>query len=90
MNDSCKTHQKITKNIKKYKVNAFSETSESTNHLPKIVLWDLSDYLIKLTALKQKLSPYSETVSSETEIAFIQKTHNFKWVKKENGTFKYN
>ena len=85
-----KTHQKITKNIKKYKVNAFSETSESTNHLPKIVLWDLSDYLIKLTALKQKLSPYSETVSSETEIAFIQKTHNFKWVKKENGTFKYN
>ena len=50
------------------KLNALYEASESADYLPKIILWDLADYLIKLTALKQKLSSDYETVSSETEI----------------------
>ena len=84
-----KTYSKISQTIKNYKLNALNEASESADYLPKMILWDLADYLIKLTALKQKLSSDYETVSSETEIAFINKTHNFKWVKNDNETFKY-
>ena len=75
--------------IKNYKLNALEETSELAEYLPKTILWDLSDYLIKLTALKQKFSFENETVSSETEIVFISKTNNFEWIKKQNEKFKY-
>lgn len=74
--------------IKNYKLNALEETSELAEYLPKTILWDLSDYLIKLTALKQKFSFENETVSSETEIVFISKTNNFEWIKKQNEKFK--
>ena len=84
-----KTYSKISQTIKNYKLNALNEASESADYLPKMIIWDLADYLIKLTALKQKLSSDYETISSETEIAFINKTHNFKWVKNDNETFKY-
>ena len=83
------SYSNMSQTIKDYKLNALYEASESTDYLPKMILWDLADYLIKLTALKQKLSSDYETVSSETEIAFINKTHNFKWVKNDNETFKY-
>ena len=56
-------------------------TSSCCEYLPRQLLCDLTDSLIKLTALKQKLSLDLETVSSESDIALITKTDNLKWIK---------
>ena len=83
------TYSDMPQTMEDYKLNALYNTSKSAEYLPKNILWDLADYLIKLTALKQKLTSDYETVSRETKIAFIHKTKNFKWIKKEEETFKY-
>jgi len=49
--------------------------------MPRQLLCDLADSLIKLIALKQKLSYDLETVSSENDIASITKSENLKWAK---------
>ena len=49
--------------------------------MPRQLLCDLAGSLIKLTALKQKLSYDLETVSSENDIAVITKSENLKWAK---------
>ena len=56
--------------------------------MPLPIICSLADYLIKITALKQKLSSELETVSSETDIAIVTKVNNFKWEKHGNVKFK--
>lgn len=79
-----KLYVKIPLDINYYKIDTLDETSESIKYLPNSVLWELSAQLIKLTALKQKLSSEIETVSIETEIASITKVDNFKWIEHKN------
>lgn len=75
---------KIPIDITNFKIDTLDETSESVKYLPNPILWELSSELIKLTALKQKLSSEIETVSNETEIASITKVDNFKWIEHKN------
>ena len=77
----------MNEHIEKFKYDSIDETSKSTEYLPKLIHWDLANHLIKLTALKQKLSSDYETVSSETEIAFVSKPNNFEWVQKKDLAF---
>lgn len=63
------------------KFTTLNHTSELCEYLPRKLLCDFADYLIKLTALKQKISLDLETVSSESEILLITKSNKPKWVK---------
>lgn len=67
--------------IKTYKLDTLINTSNSCEYMPRQLLCDLADSLIKLTALKQKLSYDLETVSSENDIAVITKSENLKRAK---------
>ena len=71
----------LEKIINNYKEDAIKDTSDACEFIPRQLICEFADSLIKLTALKQKLSLDLETVSSETDIALITKTDNFKWVK---------
>lgn len=73
--------QDLSKNIETYKSDSMNQVLESVRYLPTWILCDLADHLIKLTALKQKLSSEVETVSRETHVAGITKIDNFKWLK---------
>lgn len=67
--------------INHFKIKMINNTSHSCEYLPKQLLYEFADSLIRLTALKQKLSSDLETVSSENDIAIITKSYNFKWAK---------
>ncbi|MBQ9161534.1 MAG: hypothetical protein IJ122_09510 [Methanobrevibacter sp.] len=69
----------LTKNILNFKLKTLNSTTKALKYLPIPIICNLADYLIKLTALKQKLSSELETVSSETDIAIVTKVDNFKW-----------
>ena len=71
----------LTETIDNYKLNMIEDTSYSCEYVPRQLLCDFADSLIKLTALKQKLSLELETVSSESDIALITKASNFEWIK---------
>ena len=71
----------LTEIIKNFKLNMIEDTSYSCEYVPRQLLCDFADSLIKLTALKQKMSLDLETVSSESDMALITKTDNFKWIK---------
>ena len=75
----------LTEIIKNFKLNMIEDTSYSCEYVPRQLLCDFADSLIKLTALKQKLSLDLETVSSESDMALITKTMNFKWIKQNDG-----
>lgn len=81
-------HTELTKNIINFKLETLESTSKSLEYLPVQIICNLSDYLIKLTSLKQKLSSELETVSCETDIAIITKVNNFKWLNNKNIIFK--
>ena len=71
----------FTEIIKNFKLDGIEYTSHSCEYVPRQLLCDFADSLIRLRALKQKLSLDLETVSSESNMALITKTDNFKWVK---------
>lgn len=74
----------LTQTIDTFKLDTLEYTSNSCEYVPRQLLCDFADSLIKLTALKQKLSLDLETVSSESDMALITKTGNFKWIKYTN------
>lgn len=78
------TYNDLNKYIDFFKLDILNYTSNSCEYLPRQILCNLADSLIKLTALKQKLSIDLETVSSENDIALITKVNNLKWVKYTN------
>ena len=71
----------LIQTIDTFKIDMLEDTSYSCEYVPRQLLCDFADSLIKLTALKQKLSLDLETVSSESDMALITKTGNFKWIK---------
>lgn len=71
----------LNRHIENFKLDIIQDTSNCCEYLPRQLLCDFADSLIKLTALKQKLSLDLETVSSESDIALITKTGNLKWIK---------
>ena len=71
----------LNNKIDNFRLDMIKYTSNSCEYVPRQLLCDFADSLIKLTALKQKLSLDLETVSSESDIVLITKTDNFKWVK---------
>ena len=78
----------VHEDINKFRLNILDEVSQYSEFLPKLILWDYANHLIKISALKQKFSSEDETVSIETEIAHITKHNGFEWIKKENVKFK--
>lgn len=64
-----------------YKMGAVEFTSVSIEYLPRWLLCDLADYLIQLTALKQKISSEIESVSIDADVTLMTKYDGFKWVK---------
>ena len=67
--------------INNFKQKIIEDTSSCCEYLPRQLLCDFADSLIKLTALKQKLSLDLETVSSESDIALITKANKLKWIR---------
>ena len=74
-------YHNLEKHIDYFKLDIIEDTSDSCEYMPRQILCDLSNALIKLTALKQKLSIDLETVSSENDIVLITKANNLKWIK---------
>lgn len=71
-----------------YPLKQINEISQISAILLEDYFIDIID-MIKITSLKQKFSFESETVSSETEIAFISKSNYFEWIRKEDEKLKY-
>ena len=71
----------LSSSINNFKLDIIEDTSSCCEYLPRQLLCDFADSLIKLTALKQKLSLDLETVSSESDIALITKPNNLKWIR---------
>ena len=71
----------LSSSINNFKFDSLEYTSSCCEYLPRQLLCDFADSLIKLTALKQKLSLDLETVSSESDIALITKSNNLKWIR---------
>ncbi len=71
----------LNNSINNFKLDSIQYTSSCCEYLPRQLLCDFADSLIKLTALKQKLSLDLETVSSESDIALITKANNLKWIR---------
>jgi hypothetical protein len=67
--------------INDFKLDMLEDTYDSCEYLPRQILSELANSLIKLTALKQKISLDLETVSSENDILLITKPYNVKWLK---------
>ncbi len=68
-------------NLKSESVNF---TSNLLDFLPRWLLCNFADNLIKLTALKQQISLDLETVSSESDILLFTKSDKPKWIKYNN------
>lgn len=71
----------LSSSINNFKLNSIEYTSSCCEYLPRQLLCDFADSLIKLTALKQKISLDLETVSSESDIALITKSDKLKWIR---------
>ena len=55
--------------------------SKSIEFIPNKLLCILSDEIIRLTALKQRISFEEEYVSMNSHISLMTKANGFKWVK---------
>lgn len=67
-----------------YRMNTVESTSFAIEYLPRWLLCDLADYLIQLTALKQKISSEIESVCMEADVTLMTKYCGLKWVKYNN------
>lgn len=87
--DICKTainngYSNLTEYFHDYIVNSIEFTSFTIEYLPHWLLCDLADYLIQLTALKQKISSEIESVCMEADVTLMTKYCGLKWVKYNN------
>lgn len=71
----------LSNSINEFQLDSIEYTSSCCEYLPRQLLCEFADSLIKLTALKQKISLDLETVSSESDIALITKVNNMKWIR---------
>lgn len=71
----------ITIQIQEFISKGIYETSKSIEFIPNYLLCILADEIIRLTAIKQKISSENEYVSMNSHISLMTKAHGFKWVK---------
>lgn len=74
-------NEELNEHIDNFKSKIIEDTYNSCEYLPRRLLCNFADYLIKLTALKQQLSLDLETVSSESDVLLLTKTNKPKWIK---------
>lgn len=71
----------LTEYFEDFRLDTLKYTSSTIEYLPRWLLCDLADYLIQLTALKQKISSEIESVSMEADVTLMTKYNGLKWVK---------
>lgn len=64
-----------------FRIKTIDKTSKSIEFIPNNLLCTLADEIIRLTALKQKISSEDEYVSMTSHISLMTKSQGFKWVK---------
>ena len=74
----------VTIEIQNFITKGIYETSKSIEFIPNYLLCILADEIIRLTALKQKISSEDEFVSMNSHISLMTKANGFKWVKFNN------
>ena len=82
----CKTvindeYYNLTEYFDDFRLDTIEKTSFGIEYLPHWLLCDLADYLIQLTALKQKISSEIESVSMDADVTLMTKYGGLKWVK---------
>ena len=71
----------LTEYFDDFRLDTLEYTSFAIEYLPHWLLCDLADYLIQLTALKQKISSEIESVSMDADVTLMTKYDGLKWVK---------
>ena len=79
-----KSNKISTEYFEDFRLDTLEYTSYAIEYLPHWLLCDLADYLIQLTALKQKISSEIESVSMEADVTLMTKYSGLKWVKYDN------
>nr|WP_294998027.1 hypothetical protein [uncultured Methanobrevibacter sp.] len=77
-------YSQLKNNIDYFKSIAIEDTCESIQYIPCNLLCILSEEIIRLTAIKQKISSEEEYVSITSHISLVTKSHGFKWIKFNN------
>lgn len=71
--------------INNFRFDEVYNTSKSIEFIPNNLLCVLADEIIRLTALKQKISLENEYVNMNSHISLMTKAHGFKWIKLNNA-----
>ena len=71
----------LTNEIDYFQLTSIEDTAQSIEFIPKNLLCILADEIIRLTAIKQRISSEKEYVSIKSHISLMTKSHGFKWVK---------
>ena len=71
----------INNEIDYFRTIDINETSKSIEFIPNNLLCILADEILRLTALKQKISSEEEYVSMTSHISLMTKSNGFKWIK---------
>lgn len=69
----------IENDISDFRLQSLEYTKYSIENLPEWLICLFADFLIKLTAIKQKTSSEIESVSIDTDILIISKVDGLKW-----------
>ena len=82
----CKTvinerYSDLTEYFEEFRLDTLEYTSFTIEYLPHWLLCDLADYLIQITALKQKISSEIESVSMDADVTLMTRYGGLKWVK---------
>ena len=64
-----------------FRSDVLDNTSKSIEFIPNNLLSTLTDEIIRLTGIKQKISAEDENVSVNSHISLITKLNGFQWVK---------
>lgn len=79
----------LTQYFEDFRIDAIEKTSFGIEYLPRWLLCDLADYLIQLTALKQKISSEIESVSIEADVTLMTKYSGLNGLNMIMKCFKY-
>ncbi len=71
----------LTNEIDYFQLTSIEDTAQSIEFIPNNLLCILADEIIRLTAIKQRISSEKEYVSIKSHISLMTKSHGFKWVK---------
>ncbi len=71
----------LNNEINNFRINTINDTSKPIQFIPNSLLCSLADEIIRLTAIKQKISSENEYVSINSHISLMTKSNGFKWIK---------